>query len=149
MLAPLHIAAQSFIERHFNRRSHETARAIEAFAATLREEIDLDTVRDGLLAVVWQTMGSQSISLWVRKAAQNERDNELLQTGREEYSERSGAYTWTQQDMAHEKPCNLSLCEIVVSDNDPMLAFALSHPGVIVVNRLRLSSPMLQAWQAD
>jgi hypothetical protein len=67
MLAPLHTYAQSLIDQRFNRHHYEAARAIEAFSSTLREEIDLEKVRDGLLAVVQQTMHPQAVSVWVGK----------------------------------------------------------------------------------
>ncbi|HLX58404.1 MAG TPA: GAF domain-containing SpoIIE family protein phosphatase [Ktedonobacteraceae bacterium] len=72
LLAPLLTYGQRLIDQRFNRQDYEAARAVEAFTSTLREEIDLDKVRDGLLTVVQQTMQPQFVSVWVRKAVQHE-----------------------------------------------------------------------------
>ena len=126
ILAPLHVAAQAFIERHFNRRMQENARAIEAFSAVLREEIDLDKVRDGLLKVVQQTMQPQTSAIWVRKAGQLE-----------------------GQEPPAESLYQLSPGEITVADTDPLLDYALTHPGTLEVKRLRLDSPMMQVLRTN
>jgi hypothetical protein len=54
---PARAFVQQHIERRFNVRDKEAAKAIEAFAATLRERF---------LAVIQQTMHPYSISLWTR-----------------------------------------------------------------------------------
>ncbi len=121
MLAPLHTLAQGFIERRFNRRDYEAARAVEAFTSTLREEIDLDRVRNGLLAVVQQTMQPQASSLWVRKVTRYDQEHLSAQTE----------------------------SDITIADDDPMLAFALKHAGAIEVERLQLNSPVLHSLQTN
>jgi len=67
ILTPLHTYVQALIDQHFNRRKNEAARAVSAFTSTLREEIDLDKVCDGLLAVVQKTMQPRAVSVWTRK----------------------------------------------------------------------------------
>src|SRR5579883_2261480 len=47
---------QRRIEERFNQRDRETTRAIEAFTSTLREEIDLDQLRERFLNVIQQTI---------------------------------------------------------------------------------------------
>ena len=42
-----------------------------AFSSTLRQEVDLDQLRDHLLAVVQETMQPTSVSLWLRKSEQD------------------------------------------------------------------------------
>src|ERR1700726_2913549 len=61
---------QAFFEQRFHLRNDEAIKAVEAFTSTLREEIDLDKVRDGLLNVVQQAMQPQAVSVWVRKTVQ-------------------------------------------------------------------------------
>ncbi len=56
ILAPPYNWAQGIIDRRFNLRDFEARRAVEAFTSALREEIDLDKICDGLLAVVQKTM---------------------------------------------------------------------------------------------
>jgi hypothetical protein len=57
---------QDAVDRRFNRRAYNAARTIEAFSARLREQVDLDTLRYELLAVVDETMQPARASLWLR-----------------------------------------------------------------------------------
>src|SRR5256886_10142656 len=66
ILDPVRVYFQSLIERRFNLRNREAVKTIEAFTSTLREEIDLDQLRERFLSVVQQTMQPYSVSLWVR-----------------------------------------------------------------------------------
>ena len=63
---PVRVYFQKRIERRFNVRNRETGKAIEAFTATLREEIDLDQLRERFLTVIQRTMQPYFISLWIR-----------------------------------------------------------------------------------
>jgi hypothetical protein len=60
---------QQAVDRRFNRRRYDTARTIEAFAARLRDQIDLDTLSTELIAVVDQTMEPTQVSLWLQPSA--------------------------------------------------------------------------------
>jgi hypothetical protein len=57
---------QQAVDRHFNRRRHDAATTIQAFSTHLRDQLDLDTLRAELLAVVDQTMQPTQASLWLR-----------------------------------------------------------------------------------
>jgi uncharacterized membrane protein YidH (DUF202 family) len=63
---PARRRVQRVVDRRFNRRAYDVERTIEAFSARLREQIDLDTLRYELLAVVDETMQPASASLWLR-----------------------------------------------------------------------------------
>src|SRR5581483_4416837 len=93
ILAPLYNYVQGLIDRRFNLRDYEAARAVEAFTSALREEIDLDKVCDGLLAVVQKTMKPLVTSIWVRKPAQDDMDGLPVHTG-------GGINNWPRQHEA-------------------------------------------------
>jgi len=66
MFEPLRRYVQRLIEQHFNYRDREAVKAIEAFTATLREEIDLEQLQERFLSVIERTLRPYSIILWVR-----------------------------------------------------------------------------------
>lgn len=63
---PLRGRVQVGIDRRFYRSKYNAARAIEAFAATLRSEVDLEGLSAHLVEVAQATMQPTQITLWVR-----------------------------------------------------------------------------------
>ncbi len=68
LIGPGRRRIQSFIDRQFYRRKYDAARTLEAFTARLREEVDLDELREHLLGAVGETMQPAHASLWILSA---------------------------------------------------------------------------------
>jgi hypothetical protein len=69
VVRPARHRIQAAVDRRFNRRHYDAARTIQAFAARLRQQIDLDTLTAELLAVVEDTMEPTRASMWLRPAS--------------------------------------------------------------------------------
>lgn len=66
LFSPLRRRIQKIIDKRFYRRQYDAAKVIETFSDTLRNEMDLNTLREHLVAVVEETMQPAHVSLWLR-----------------------------------------------------------------------------------
>jgi len=62
---PLRNKVQDFIDRRFYRRKYDAVKLLEAFAATARDETDLDQLTARLAGVVEETMQPESTTIWL------------------------------------------------------------------------------------
>jgi hypothetical protein len=61
---PVRLRVQRIVDRRFNRVRYDADQTVAAFAAALRDAVDLDTVRDNLLTTVHNAVEPAHISLW-------------------------------------------------------------------------------------
>jgi hypothetical protein len=61
---PVRLRVQRLVDRRFNRFLYDADQTVAKFAAALRDAVDLDTVRDNLLATVNSAVEPAHISLW-------------------------------------------------------------------------------------
>jgi hypothetical protein len=64
---PLRNRVQDFIDRRFYRKKYDAAKVIAEFAATCRDETDLDKLTARLVEVVEETMQPERVTLWLKK----------------------------------------------------------------------------------
>jgi hypothetical protein len=64
---PLRRRVQHVIDRRFNRARYDADRTVAAFAARLKDEVDLDSIRDDLAGAVRQTLEPAHVSVWISR----------------------------------------------------------------------------------
>ena len=72
LFSPLRRGIQDFIDRRFYRQKYNAEQALADFAATARDETDLEALTDKLVEVVSQTMQPEHASLWLKPQGRQE-----------------------------------------------------------------------------
>jgi hypothetical protein len=62
---PLRQHVQRAVDRRFNRARYDADKTVAAFAARLKDAVDLDAVRDDLASVVHQAVEPAHVSVWI------------------------------------------------------------------------------------
>jgi hypothetical protein len=75
LFQPLRHRIQRSIDRRFYRSKYDATKIIAKLSSTLREEVDLNTLSEHLVAVVQETMQPAHVSLWLRKPEQETKHN--------------------------------------------------------------------------
>jgi hypothetical protein len=57
---------QDVVDRRFDRARYDAVRAVDAFAARLRDQVDLDEVATGLRDTVAATVNPTRAAVWLR-----------------------------------------------------------------------------------
>ena len=64
LFSPLRRRVQKAVDRRFNRARYDADQTVAAFAARLKDAVNLDAVRDDLTGVVHQALEPAHVSLW-------------------------------------------------------------------------------------
>ena len=66
LFLPLRRRVQDLIDRRFFRRKYDAEKVLARFAATARDETDLDALTAELARVIQETMQPEHVSVWLR-----------------------------------------------------------------------------------
>ena len=67
LFSPVRRRVQGAVDRRFNRARYNADQSITAFAAQLKDAVDLDSVRNDLIGAVRQTLEPAHVSVWLRR----------------------------------------------------------------------------------
>ncbi len=65
---PLRKRVQRIVDRRFNRARYDAEETVAAFAASLRDAVDIDSIQNELLHVVHKAVEPSQVTIWIRRA---------------------------------------------------------------------------------
>jgi hypothetical protein len=65
LFSPVRHQVQTVIDRYFYRRKYDAARILAEFQSSLRDDVDLNHLRQSVLTVVYDTIQPSGVSLWL------------------------------------------------------------------------------------
>jgi len=65
LFTPLRSRVQRRVDRRFNRARYDADQTVAAFAARLKDAVDLDSVRHDLTGIVFRTLEPAHVSVWI------------------------------------------------------------------------------------
>jgi hypothetical protein len=68
LFAPVRRRVQGLVDRRFNRAKYDAEQTVAAFAARLKDAVDLDAVRDDLAGVVQAALEPAHIAVWTSRS---------------------------------------------------------------------------------
>jgi 4-hydroxybenzoate polyprenyltransferase len=68
---PLRHWVQRLVDRRFNRARYDADKTVAAFASRLRDEVDLDSIRDDLATVVYKALEPAQVSVWISQVGRD------------------------------------------------------------------------------
>ena len=81
LFLPVRRRVQDLIDRRFNRPHYDAAKTLARFAATARDETDLDALLAELQRVIQETMQPETVSLWLRERGTEDNGSERRRYG--------------------------------------------------------------------
>jgi hypothetical protein len=69
LFTPVRRRVQRVVDRRFNRARYDAETTVAAFAARLKDAVDLDSIEDDLAAAVHRTLEPAHISVWLSPEA--------------------------------------------------------------------------------
>jgi len=70
LFAPVRRRVQHAVDRRFNRARYDADQTVTAFAARLKDAVELDAVRDDLAGAVYRALEPAHVSLWLSRGTQ-------------------------------------------------------------------------------